>query len=445
MGRNTRIGQRARKRSCRRLMMVMLTVVAVTAVTLAAPLPGPRCLGLNDEGDDEWPGWGFTHTQFSADHGDPQAVANVEKAIKAVPMVQAQPIMGWGASNPEPSPGKYDFESLDRRMDFIRRSGGIPVITLCCAPDWMKGGQPGETDWDRLTAAPLPEHFADFAALSATVAKRYPYVRHFIVWNEFKGFFDDEHNRWDAEKYTDLYNAVYDALKAVDPGNQVGGPYLDFDSRPLGSRDSSPYLQGPWGAMDQRVLDAFTYWKLQRKGADFVVVDGHATTSAGASDEFAALEKFAVVGAWLRGQVNVPIWWSEWYAEPDKADWSPEHKVALRVAAMIQLASTGADTILYWNPIPDRADCATCLWTDTWEADGGQPLSFLTDYLQRFARFFPPSVDRWKVHVGDGVLALASPRALVMVNTTDKTISASVDGRRMELSAHETRWVTASL
>lgn len=175
------------------------------------------------------------------------------------------------------------------------------------------------------------------------------------------------------------------------------------------------------------------------------MVDGHAAVDDGASDEFAALEKFAQVGTWLRLQVNLPIWWSEWYAEPDKADWSPEHKVALRVAAMIELASTGACTILYWNPRPDGADCATCLWTNTWAAGGGQPLPFLTDVLQRFVRSFPPSVDRVKVHVGDRLVALASPRALVIVNTTDETVSASVDGQRIELSAYETRWVPAPL
>ena len=446
MARRTRIDRRARKRNCRRVTVVVLVAVAVTAVSLAVSTPYHPLLGSNDHGDTEWPGWGFTHTQFSADDGDPRAVATAEEAMKALPrMVQVQHIMGWGAGNPEPSPGLYDFDSLDRRMDFIRRTGGIPVITLCCAPDWMKGGEPGETDWDQLEDAPLPEHFADFAALSAAVAKRYPYVRHFLVWNEFKGFFDDERNRWDAKGYTDLYNAVYDALKAVNPGNQVGGPYLDFRSVPLSSPDSFPFLQGSWGAVDQRVIDAFAYWNMNRRGADFVVVDGHATTRDGASDEFAALEKFAAVGVWLRGQVAVPIWWSEWYVEPATAKWSPEHEVALRVAAMIELASTGARTILYWNPRPDGADCATCLWTDTWAADGGQPLPFLTDLLQRFLRSFPPSVDRRKVHVGDGLFALASPRALVMVNTTDETVSASVDGQRIELSAYETRWVTAPL
>ena len=77
-------------------------------------------------------------------------------------------------------------------MQLIADSGVTPVITLCCAPDWMKGGQPGETDWSRLEVAPDPAHFADFAELAADVAKRYPQVKHFIVWNELKGFHDDE-------------------------------------------------------------------------------------------------------------------------------------------------------------------------------------------------------------------------------------------------------------
>jgi hypothetical protein len=136
-----------------------------------------------------WPGWGFTHTEFSADHGSLKATARLQQVVAGQPLVQNQHIMGWGAENPEPAPGVFNFGSLDGRIRLIRAMGGIPVITLCCAPDWMKGGTAGETKWDRLTTAPLPEHYADFAALSATIARRYPDVRHFMVWNEFKGFF----------------------------------------------------------------------------------------------------------------------------------------------------------------------------------------------------------------------------------------------------------------
>ncbi|QRY48441.1 xylan 1,4-beta-xylosidase [Mycolicibacterium boenickei] len=402
----------------------------------------PRLPASDWFGDPEWPGWGFTHTQFSADDGDPAAVDTAQAAIKSVPMVQAQAIMGWGVDNPEPSPGSFDFRTLDRRMEFIRRSGGVPVIVLCCAPDWMKGGEPGQTDWDRLEDAPRPEHFADFAALGAEVARRYPYVRHFLVWNEFKGFFNHQRKRWEAPEYVDLFNAVYDALKEVNPANQVGGPYLDF-AQPFDESHSSPYLRGPWGSVDQRVLEAFVYWAQHRKGADFVVVDGHATTGEGNTDEFTALEKFAAVDTWLQSQVDLPIWWAEWYVEGSRADWSDEHKVALRVAAMIELAGSGAYTALYWNPRPGEAGCATCLWTDTRMADGGEPLPFLTDFLQRFVRSFPPGVDRRKLYIADGLIALASDRARVIVNTTDKKVRSVVDGRQIEFSAYETRWITA--
>lgn len=414
-------------------------VVAVTALVLALCQCRPGLPSAGEMSDTRWPGWGFTHTQFSADDGDPAAVAAVGEAVEAEPMVQAQAIMGWGVDNPEPSPGRYDFRSLDRRMEFIRRSGGLPVIVLCCAPDWMKGGAAGETDWDRLEDAPLPEHFADFAALSATVAERYPYVRHFVVWNEFKGFFDDELGRWDARSYTDLYNLVYDAVKSVDPAKQVGGPYIEFASRPPGSPGTSEYLQGPWGAVDQRSIDAFVYWNLSRKGADFVAVDGHASITQGAPDEFTAVGKFAAVTTWLRTMVTVPVWWTEWYVEPSEPSWSPEHRIALRVAAMIELASSGAETVLYWNPRQYGPECVECLWTNTWDPGGGRSLPFL-DELQRFAASFPPDAQRRKMELDEGLLGLESDRARVIVNTTDEWVDAFVDGRRLEWGPYETRW-----
>ena len=442
MARCTRAGRHARPKYRRWITAVLPAGAAVTAVALVVLLLwSPTFSASGRHGDPSWPGWGFSHTQFSADDGQPQAVAIAENAIRSVPMVQAQHVMGFGVDNLEPSPGVYDFDSLDRRMDFIRRSGGIPVLILCCAPDWMKGAQPGTTDWNRLEEAPLPEHFADFAALSATVAKRYPYVRHFIVWNEFKGFFDDESKRWEADEYTDLYNGVYDVLKAVNSANQVGGPYLDF-AEPFDASHSSPVLRGSWGSVDQRVLDAFAYWKLHRRGADFVAIDGHATTGDGTSDEFVALRKFSAVDAWLRSQVNLPIWWVEWYVEPSGAGWSREREVALRVTAMIELAASGANTVLYWNPPPSGADCATCLWTDTWGADGGQPLPFLTDVVARFASTFPPGVDRRKVALSNDLVALASDKAVVIVNTSNRTVTGTFDGQRIEMPAYATRWIT---
>ena len=72
--------------------------------------------------------------------------------------------MGWGGGNPEPSPGKYDWGSLDVRVETMRRTGARMVITLCCAPDWMKGGEPGETDWSNLEGS---SHLATLQSISA--------------------------------------------------------------------------------------------------------------------------------------------------------------------------------------------------------------------------------------------------------------------------------------
>jgi hypothetical protein len=427
-------------RGARLAIAAALIAVLTTALVLAwkrppDPVPSPS----TPTESEAWPGWGFTHTQYSADVGREASIESVARALEEPRLVQVQHIMGWGAENPEPSEDDYDFDSLDRRIQFIRDSGGVPVITLCCAPDWMKGGEPGETDWERLTEAPLREHFDDFAELAATVARRYPDVRHFMVWNEFKGFFDDERNRWDAEAYTDLYNAVYDTLKDVDPDIEVGGPYLDIASEPADSREASQDLNGSWGWADQRALDAFEYWLDHNGGADFVVVDGHAT--ARDTDEFTALGKLSAVNAWITERTDLPLWWAEWYVEPSAEDWRPEREVALRVAAMIELARSGVDTVLYWNPNPDGTDCATCLWTDTWQADGGRPLPFLTDVLQRFVQWFPPGTVTEDIATPSGVTALATAEAVVMVNTTSSQQIVSVAGEDTALAPYETRWI----
>ncbi len=119
-------------------------------------------------------GWGFTHTQYSADQGADSGRKAASALLSGHPMPQNQHTMGWGAGNPEPSPGRYDFADLDRRIALMRRTGTAPVLTLCCAPDWMKGGEPGRTDWlqKALETAPTPEHYKDFAALAGKIARR---------------------------------------------------------------------------------------------------------------------------------------------------------------------------------------------------------------------------------------------------------------------------------
>ncbi|MFJ3196088.1 xylan 1,4-beta-xylosidase [Streptomyces griseoviridis] len=416
--------------------------------TPATP-PGPRGPEV---------GWGFTHTQYSADEGDDTATERVDRLVRdARGMPQDQALMGWGADNPEPVKGRYDFGAMDRRIDFIRASGGTPVVTLCCSPDWMKGGKPGvgATDWSQaaLETAPRPEHYADFAALAATVAERYPDVRHFMVWNEFKGFWDDHKARWDYEGYTRLYNLVYRALKKVDKNIMVGGPYLAMDSLDPRAHDASRTVRGSWGAMDQRVLDAFTYWNRHKAGADFVVVDGSSYTNDDEllPDEFAATDKFTAVGAWVRRQTGeLPLWWSEYYVEPadgndERRGWSETRRVAVQAAGLIAMVKGGATSGFYWNPQDEKGtDCPGCLWTPTYGSDGGRKLPMF-GLLSRFHREFPPGTRYRSVPVAaddvPNVRVLADDRTVLVVNTLDRTISAKVDGERFEMQAYGVKWL----
>ncbi|MFG3096704.1 xylan 1,4-beta-xylosidase [Streptomyces sp. NPDC048202] len=401
-------------------------------------------------------GWGFTHTQYSADQGGgSDRVARLLKGDGGLPQDQA--VMGWGADNPEPVEGHYDFGALDRRIDFIRASGGTPVLTLCCAPDWMKGGRSGvgTTDWsqDSLERAPEPAHYQDFADLAATVARRYPDVRHFVVWNEFKGFWNEAKGRWDYEGYTKLYNLVRAALKKADPDNLVGGPYLPMDSVDPRADHASARVRGPWGAMDQRVLDAFDYWNAHKTGADFVVVDGSSYTNDDEllPDAFAATAKFTAVGEWVRARTHgLPLWWAEYYVEPaDSQDrregWTETRRIAVHATGLIAMAEGGAESGFYWNPEKKSgSQCPGCLWTPTGDTDGGRKLP-MYDLVSRFGQAFPPGTRYEKVSVAaddrPNLRVLASRDTVLVVNTLDRPVSARVDGRRFEMRGYEVRWL----
>ena len=383
-----------------------------------------------------WAAWGFTHTQNSLD-AEPAAVP----AVRAQKMLQAQHIMGFGADNPQPDPGRYDWSSLDRRMKAIRDTGGVPVVTLCCAPDWMKGGPAGATDWTHLEDSPLPEFYDAFAEQAAAVAQRYRDVQHFFVWNEFKGFFNRERNRWDYEGYTRLYNKVYTALKKVDPDLQVGGPYIPLNSYADAHSETSGEVKGPWGAADRRGLEAVEYWMENKEGADFIVVDGSSLPEdrTAHGDEFAANAKFGALTRWLRAKEDLPVVWAEWYVEPENSGWTPDRLHAVQAAAMIEFARSGAAGALYWSPQGSPGACMGCLWTRD-----GKALPSL-EIQQNFARWFAPGTELMQVPVAGAtekdLKVLASGRQLLVVNATGRSLAATVGGEELSLQPYEVRWI----
>jgi hypothetical protein len=356
-------------------LLALLLLMACSAPASGATSAASRATGL---------ALGVTHTHYSLDPWEPAASrARGMSELSTHPgTIQVQALMGWGTVNPEPSPGHYDWSTLDRRMALIRQTGGTPVITLCSAPDWMKGGPVGSTNWNTLDVAPTPAHYADFAALARQVALRYPDVHTFLVWNELKGFWDATNNRWDIEDYTKLFNQVAAAVHSVNPTAQVGGPYINAVSWTPAAAPEKSVVSGSWGMLDGRVVDAVKYWLANEQGAGLIAVDGSAERRdnpvAGTNLE----SKFADVTRWLRSITSLPVWWSELY--PVRFEDPPTASSAAKwTDALQQLDGAGATAAVLWQP-QGKANGWTGLWTDPTVSSGGQATSWyssINDYL----------------------------------------------------------------
>jgi hypothetical protein len=69
----------------------------------------------------------------------------------------------------------YDWSRPDRILRGLRRYGLTPVLTLVGTPAWANSGR-----------APnfAPPHPRDFRRFATATARRYPWVRYWLIWNE---------------------------------------------------------------------------------------------------------------------------------------------------------------------------------------------------------------------------------------------------------------------
>lgn len=379
---------------------------------------------------------GVTHTQYSLDSwGNQAAIERAKALLNTSARFQNQHIMGWGAGNPEPSPGVYDWSRLDERLKIIRESAGTPVITLCGAPDWMKGGQSGQTDWTKLETAPLPEHYQDFANLAAQVARRYPDVLHFQVWNEMKGFWDAKANNWNYQNYTRLYNLCYDALKAVNPQIKVGGPYLVIEG--TGSQKGDWSAEKPIRARQWEILD---YWLKNKRGADFITLDRglkdfHDKNQYSDAELMALTPFFGEIIQQIRAKTDLPIWWAEFYGHSGP---NRRYAAANYASCLLHSIKAGLNVALLWEPQDAGNDSFSGgLFTDTRQADGGRPASFHMVY-QVLHEHFSQGTPLFRAQSSSPLVeVLMSDKHILLINKADSINTVPFEGRYLQLKPYE--------
>lgn len=323
-------------------------------------------------------------------------------------------IDGWGTDNPEPSPGQYVWDTLDERVNVMREirnlSGGRTqlMITLCCAPDWMKNG------YD-INTAPNPQNFADFAELSKQVVLRYPDVKYFQVWSELKGFNN-------PSDYMQLYNDVYNAIKSVRPDALVGGPYVG-----LGLSDIPDTITSQWLAT--------------KRGANLIVVDGGFDSTSPAAD-FSNAQFYINYAKWLRQQPNgggtLPFGWAEWYPGTVQL-WEEDHFNATMANAMIYTLKSGAAYALMWgleggiNGVYKEGD-----GQQLGLIDNKQPTLWYQT-VKEFYDFFGPGTPILAVKYRKQVpvTILASAKKTMLVNQLASKQSLTINGYRISLDPYQ--------
>jgi hypothetical protein len=387
---------------------------------------------------------GVTHTQNSLDAWkNSQAVSDAKVLLQNSVVFQNQHIMGWGTMNPWPdssviNPAAWNWASLDARINLIRETNGTPVITLCGCPTWMHTPSlNGTTEWGAsLEKAPTVPHFDDFAHLCAEVARRYPDVRYYQVWNELKGFWNTSLNRWRYEDYTAMYNLVYDSLKNVNPSIKVGGPYPVVSTYSV-QKSFTSNLGGVYGFYDKRPLDVIQYWLAHKKGADFLCVDGKLRNKDDIANcnSFKSADKFTDILSWLKQQLVSEnfseIWWSEWYASPGPAEPQDNNAFnnAVMASALIKTIKGGSSVVLVWQPEGDNAGLSfpTGIWTSTVNAGGGKPTPYY--YTSKILK------DNFSAGVtivssdanSDNISVLASADKVMLVNQAGSSINARLN------------------
>ena len=270
----------------RRSPLLAVVLVPVAASTSAAddrrgPRPGraDRAVALDPAGRPAAAGR-HPHRRTASTRTSPTTPATRGVAILADhgAVWQNHHLMGFGTLNPEPAPGEYDWESLDRRMQLTEETGGRDMLTLCCAPDWMKGGAAGETDWTRLEDGAAARALRRLRRAGRGGREALPAGRAGAGVERAQGLL---RRRPEPLGLRGLHRALQRGVPGGEgrAAGRAGRRPVRRARQPRPGGRTPPTLHRRRGARSTSApLDVVDYWLQHKVGADFVAVDGTTKT-----------------------------------------------------------------------------------------------------------------------------------------------------------------------
>lgn len=392
--------------------------------------------------------YGISYVHYKWENGNLKSVKAAADLMKNICQIGNQHIISFGASYMQESrDSELNFSSLDALVGRMKMVGGEYMLTLCSAPGWMLVSEPANK-YDP-ESRPKEEYFDDYAKLCATVAKRYPQVKYFQIWNEFKGFWDKDLNGIDIELYIKFYNKVYNAVKEARPDAVIGGFYGTIQGD-YTDQYGYKYDASFNPANDNEYWNMLNKWEDGAVGYDFVSCD----YGIQAFKNYAKLTKPQVFNNTknyyyalerMCKETDKPIVMAEYYgqsrAKTDEEN-SPEFEAAVMAMIYKNMLYGVKDrqyTALFWLENPEDI---VCFFTDTEKADGGQPLpmyyvaeGITSGFTTGNTIIESSSADEEKIEV------IASNKKVMAVNKTDSRCVIQYGEKYYELGAYEVKFL----
>lgn len=186
----------------KRLCFLVLLALAVAPSASASPYVR---FGMHD---DAWLAFGPGTLEERLDKLEAIGVELVRFNLRWDEIAREQPSEARSPGDPA-----YHWGAADAVLKGLRDRGIPGVVGIVGTPSWANGGR---------GPARAPRSKWSFRNFAAAAAARYPWVRHWLIWNE------PNQQRWlrpaSPRLYTrKLLNPAYEAIHAVNPRARVGG------------------------------------------------------------------------------------------------------------------------------------------------------------------------------------------------------------------------------